>query len=82
MHGIAPLLAAIWEGHTATVKLLLAKVGVGWLSGYDGCDAIDGLWYGGNRVVYTKLYFCSVFSTIRVFLAGYTTCCAIDVQML
>ena len=28
MHGIAPLLAAIWEGHTATVKLLLAKVRV------------------------------------------------------
>lgn len=26
-HGISPLLAAIWEGHTACVKLLLQKVG-------------------------------------------------------
>ena len=28
-HGISPLLAAIWEGHTACVKFLVEKVGLG-----------------------------------------------------
>jgi ankyrin repeat protein len=27
-HGITPLLAAIWEGHTDVVKILLAHVSV------------------------------------------------------